>query len=110
MQRFSALVLLVHVPLLLRDLTLDKGGASPVENRWQWWLLVLHTVISAAALAGLLALRARNRARTRARAAYLMTATLLIWSAWLLGVDQLIGAGITRASLASPPRPRRGKW
>jgi class 3 adenylate cyclase len=95
MRRFSGLLLLVHVPLLARDLTLDAARASAVESRWQWWLLVLHVSIAVASIASLVALRPRYGARTRSRAAYLMTAALLVWSAWLSGVDQLIGAGIT---------------
>ena len=95
MRRFSALVLIVHVPLLLRDLMLDRSASSAVELRWQQWLFVLHGVIALAAAVALLALRQRHSARIRVRAAYWMTAALLVWSAWLAGVDQLIGAGIT---------------
>jgi class 3 adenylate cyclase len=95
MRRFSALLLIVHVPLLVRDLTLDRTSASSVELRWQGWLFVMHAVIALSAAAALLALRERHSARTRAGAAYLITAVLLVWSAWLAGVDQLIGAGIT---------------
>lgn len=79
MRLFSGLVLLVHVPLLLRDLTLDASAMSPVERRWQWWLFLLHALITVAALASLAALRARCSTRARVRAAYLMTATLLVW-------------------------------
>lgn len=95
MRRFSALLLVVHLPLLLRDLTLDQSALSAVERRWQGWLLILHALITAVAAASSIALSKRHSLRTRARAAYGLMAALLIWSAWLSGVDQLIGAGIT---------------
>jgi class 3 adenylate cyclase len=94
MRRFSWLVLLVHVPLLVRDLSLDTSHAAEPERRWQTWLFALHVVIAVAAGLSIAFQRARS-ARVRARAAYAMTSVLLVWSAWLSGADQLIGVGVT---------------
>jgi len=95
MRRFAALLLVVHVPLLLRDLMLDRAPASSAELRWQGLLFIMHVVITLAAVAALIALAARRSVRTRVHAAYLLIVVLLAWSAWLSGIDQLIGAGIT---------------
>jgi class 3 adenylate cyclase len=95
MRLFSLLVALVHVPLLVRDFTVDTATLAPVEGRWQAWLFALHVVIELAALAALLLLSLGRSPRLRSAAAYFMIFTLLAWGGWLSGVDQLIGAGIT---------------
>jgi class 3 adenylate cyclase len=95
MRLFALLVALVHVPLLIRDFTVDATKLAPAEMRWQTWLFALHVVIELASLASLVLLERRRSPRIRSAAAYSMIFVLLVWSGWLSGVDQLIGAGIT---------------
>ncbi len=95
MRLFSLLVALVHVPLLIRDFTVDASALAPAEARWQAWLFALHVLIELASVTSLALLGRRRSPRVRSAAAYSMIFVLLPWSGWLSGVDQLIGAGIT---------------
>jgi class 3 adenylate cyclase len=101
MRLFSLLVALVHVPLLIRDLTVDASALPPAESRWQAWLFALHVVIELASVTSFVLLGRGRSPRVRSAAAYSMTFTLLVWSGWLSGVDQLIGAGITVFSIVN---------
>lgn len=92
---FSWLLLLLHVGLLVHDLTLTPAAAGTPERRWQEHLLWLHAAILAASAATLLGVRFLPTRRAKALTAYLMTTFLLVWGGVLAGVDQLIGAGIT---------------
>jgi hypothetical protein len=92
---FSWLLLLLHVGLVVHDLTLTPAAPGSPERRWQEHLLWLHLVILGASGATLLGLRFLPSRRGKALSAYLMTVFLLVWGGVLSGVDQLIGAGVT---------------
>jgi class 3 adenylate cyclase len=95
LRAFSWLLLLLHVGLLVHDLTLTPAAAGSPDRRWQEHLLWLHVAIFGASGATLVALRFLPSRRAKALAAYFMTVFLLVWGGVLAGVDQLIGAGIT---------------
>jgi hypothetical protein len=92
---FSWLLLLLHVGLVVHDLTLTPAAAGTPDRRWQEHLLWLHVAILGASGATLLAFRFLPIRPAKELSAYLMTVFLLVWGGVLAGVDQLIGAGIT---------------
>jgi class 3 adenylate cyclase len=92
---FSWLLLLLHVGLIVHDLTLTPAAAGTPDRRWQEHLLWMHVAILGASGAALLGLRFLPARRGKALTAYLMTVFLLVWGGVLSGVDQLIGAGVT---------------
>jgi class 3 adenylate cyclase len=92
---FSWLLLLLHVGLIVHDLTLTPAAAGTPDRRWQEHLVWMHAGILGASGAALLGLRFLPGRRGKALTAYLMTVFLLVWGGVLSGVDQLIGAGVT---------------
>ncbi len=92
---FAWLLFVLHVALLVRDLTLDVSRMPAGEAAWARWLFGLHMALLLGAGSTLLALwRLRARA-VRARVAFAFLTFLLVWAGVLAGADQLIGAGIT---------------
>jgi class 3 adenylate cyclase len=91
---FAWLLLLMHVALLVRDVTLDASALPPAEARWFAWLYGLHVAMVVAASLTVLVLQVTRAARVQAVAAWGLVSFLLAWSGLVSGVDQLIGAGI----------------
>lgn len=92
---FAVLLVVVHVPLALRDVWASSRAVMTAEQSWERWLLAMHVSMVFVSCGYLFVLRWRLRARRRVRFAYSFLVFLLLWSAWLAGVDQLIDAGIT---------------
>jgi class 3 adenylate cyclase len=92
---FSWLLFLMHLALLVRDVTLDMHALPPAELAWSRWLFGLHVVMALGSGCALLLFARLKAGRARSRVAFIMMCFLLVWSGLVSGVDQLIGAGIT---------------
>lgn len=95
MKGFSWLLFLMHLVLLVRDVTLDARGLPPAELMWSRWLFGLHVVMVVVSGSMLVLFARLPPGRARSKAAFAMMCFLLAWSGMVSGVDQLIGVGIT---------------
>jgi class 3 adenylate cyclase len=95
MDGFCWLLLVMHVVLLARDVTLDSRGLPANERLWSEWLFGLHAALVLATGVALLLLARLKSQNARSRVAFAMMSFLLVWSGLVSGADQLIGAGIT---------------
>jgi len=95
MTAFCWLLFVMHALLLVRDVTLDTTRMPAAEVSWSRWLFGLHIALSLASGLALALLALLEGERARSRVAFAMMTFLLVWSGWVSGADQLIGAGIT---------------
>ena len=95
MHGFAWLLFVMHLLLLVRDVTLDTSVMPQNELLWSRWLFGLHVVMAFGSGLTIALLRRRADAAARSRVAFLFMSFLLLWSGAVSGADQLIGAGIT---------------
>jgi len=95
MNAFAWLLFVMHLALLVRDVTLNQAGLPPNELLWSRWLFGLHVAMALGSGLTVLLLARVKDARARSRVAFAMMSFLLAWSGAVSGADQLIGAGIT---------------
>jgi class 3 adenylate cyclase len=95
MRAFAWLLLVLHAALLVRDVSIAPSALPANERLWLDWLFRLHVAMALGTSTTLLLLRTAKTPRNESRAAFAFMLFLLVWSGWLSGVDQLIGAGIT---------------
>lgn len=95
MKGFAWLLLVVHLALLVRDVTLDESGLPAREQAWSAWLFALHVSMVLGAGTSALLLAKLPSPETKARVSLVFLTFLLVWAGAISGADQLIGAGIT---------------
>ena len=95
MNGFAWLLFVMHLALLLRDITLNTSAMPASELLWSRWLFGLHVAMALASGLAILLLAKLESAAARSRVAFALMSFLLVWSGAVSGADQLIGAGIT---------------
>jgi len=95
MNGFAWLLFVLHLGLLLRDITLKTSGMPDNELLWSRWLFGLHVAMALASGLAIVLLAVLKGVAARSRVAFALMSFLLVWSGAVSGADQLIGAGIT---------------